>query len=152
MREVTKIIPVGKQAFLPTKVAAYCRVSTNSSDQRNSYATQIRVYTNMINGNPEWELVEVFADEGISGTAADKRDEFMRMIHMCELRKIDLIITKSVSRFARNVKETLEYVRKLKLLGVGVRFEKEGINALSLGDEMLLNTFSAIVLHLTFPR
>lgn len=144
MREVTKIIPVGKQAIPQIRVAAYCRVSTNSSDQINSYATQIRVYTNMINRNPDWELVEIFADEGISGTAADKRDEFMRMIRMCELRKIDLIITKSVSRFARNVKEALEYVRKLKLLGIGVRFEKEGINTLSLGDEMLLNTFSAI--------
>ncbi len=144
MPEVTRIVPIGQRAIKKIRVAAYCRVSTNSADQLNSYATQIRVYTTMIQRKPEWELVEVFADEGISGTAADKREEFMRMIRMCELKKIDLIITKSVSRFARNVKETLEYVRKLKLLGVGVQFEKEGINTMSLGDEMLLNTFAAI--------
>ena len=144
MPEVTRIVPIGHQAIKKIRVAAYCRVSTNSADQLNSYATQIRVYTTMIQRKPEWELVEVFADEGISGTAADKREEFMRMIRMCELKKIDLVITKSVSRFARNVKEALEYVRKLKLLGVGVQFEKEGINTMSLGDEMLLNTFAAI--------
>lgn len=144
MREVTRIVPVGQHEVKKIRVAAYCRVSTNSADQLNSYATQIRVYTTMIQRKPEWEFVEVFADEGISGTAAEKRDELMRMIRMCELKKIDLIITKSVSRFARNVKEALEYVRKLKLLGVGVQFEKEGINTMSLGDEMLLNTFAAI--------
>ena len=144
MPEVTRIVPIGQRAIKKIRVAAYCRVSTNSADQLNSYATQIRVYTTMIQRKPEWELVEVFADEGISGTAADKREEFMRMIGMCELKKIDLVITKSVSRFARNVKEALEYVRKLKLLGVGVQFEKEGINTMSLGDEMLLNTFAAI--------
>ena len=85
-------------------------------------------------------MVEIFADEGISGMKAKNRPEFQRMIRMCELHQLDLIITKSVSRFARNVKEALEYVRKLKLLGVGTIFEKEGINTQSLGDEMLLNT------------
>lgn len=144
MREVTRIIPNGTPTVKKLRVAAYCRVSSNSADQLHSYATQIRVYTSMIQSNPEWELVEIFADEGISGTSADKREEFLRMIRMCELKKIDLIITKSVSRFARNVKEVLEYVRKLKLLGIGVKFEKEGINTVSLGDEMLLNTFAAI--------
>ena len=89
-------------------------------------------------------MVEIFADEGISGMKAKNRPEFQRMIRMCELHQLDLIITKSVSRFARNVKEALEYVRKLKLLGVGIIFEKEGINTQSLGDEMLLNTFTAI--------
>lgn len=92
----------------------------------------------------EWNMVEIFADEGISGMKAKNRPEFQRMIRMCELHQIDLIVTKSVSRFARNVKEALEYVRNLKLLGVGVIFEKEGINTMSLGDEMLLNTFTAI--------
>lgn len=89
-------------------------------------------------------MVEIFADEGISGMKAKNRPEFQRMIRMCELHQLDLIITKSVSRFARNVKEALEYVRKLKFLGVGIIFEKEGINTQSLGDEMLLNTFTAI--------
>ena len=89
-------------------------------------------------------MVEIFADEGLSGMKAENRTEFQRMIRFCELGKIDLIITKSISRFARNAKEALEYVRKLKLLGIGIQFEKEGIYTLSLGDEMLLNTFSAI--------
>ena len=98
----------------------------------------------MIQKRRDWELVEIFADEGLSGMKAENRTEFQRMIRMCELHQIDLIITKSVSRFARNAKESLVYVRKLKLLGIGVQFEKEGIFTLALGDEMLLNTFSAI--------
>lgn len=89
-------------------------------------------------------MVEIFADEGLSGMKANNRPEFQRMIRMCELHQIDLIITKSVSRFSRNTKEALEYARKLKNLGIGVIFEKEGINTQSLGDEMLLNTFAAI--------
>lgn len=138
------ISPVSRQAQAKTRVAAYCRVSSNSADQLNSYAAQIRAYTKLIKGNDSWELVEIFADEGISGMKAKNRAEFQRMIEMCERKQIDLILTKSVSRFARNVKEALEYVRKLKLLGVGVQFEKEGIYTLALGDEMLLNTFTAI--------
>lgn len=144
MRTAKLISPVTKQDIPKKRVAAYCRVSSNSADQQHSYATQLRVYTKLIEGKPEWEMVEVFADEGISGMKADNRPEFQRMIRMCELRQIDLIITKSVARFARNVKEALEYVRKLKLIGVGVQFEKEGINTMSMGDEMLLNTFTAI--------
>ena len=144
MREVKLISPLTKQAMQKTRVAAYCRVSTNSADQQNSYARQIQVYTNLIQRKPNWEMVEIFADEGLSGMKAENRTEFQRMIRFCELGKIDLIITKSISRFARNAKEALEYVRKLKLLGIGIQFEKEGIYTLSLGDEMLLNTFSAI--------
>jgi len=144
MPQAILISPTTKQTHQKERVAAYCRVSSNSADQLNSYSTQINVYTKLINSNPEWELVDIFADEGISGLSANKRSEFLRMIRQCELKQIDLIITKSVSRFARNVKEALEYVRKLKLLGIGVQFEKEGINTLSLGDEMLLNTFTAI--------
>lgn len=144
MPQVKLISPLTNQAVKKLRVAAYCRVSSNSDDQLNSYATQIRVYTKKIKQNPEWELVDIFADEGISGTKTENRPEFQRMIRMCELRQIDLIIAKSISRFARNTKETLEYTRKLKLIGVGVMFEKEGINTLALGDEMLLNTFAAI--------
>ncbi len=144
MQKAKLISPVTKQGIKRTRVCAYCRVSTNSADQLNSYAAQIRVYTKMIKEHPEWELVEIFADEGISGMKADNREEFQRMIRLCELKQIELILTKLVSRFARNVKEALSYVRELKLLGVGVQFEKEGINTLSMGDEMLLNTFSAI--------
>lgn len=126
------------------RVAAYCRVSSNSSDQLNSYATQIAVYKAMIQKNSKWTLAGIFADEGITGTKSDVRPDFQRMIRMCELKQIDLIITKSVSRFARNVKDALDTVRKLKLLGVSVMFEKEGINTQSMADEMLLNTFAAL--------
>lgn len=142
---VAKLIsPISKQDIRKLRVAAYCRVSTSSADQLNSYATQVRYYTKLIQSKEEWELVEVFADEGISGMRADNRTEFQRMIRMCELKQIDLIITKSVSRFARNVPISLQYIRKLKALGIGIQFEKEGINTLALGDEMLLNTFAAI--------
>ncbi|MDD3227826.1 MAG: recombinase family protein [Oscillospiraceae bacterium] len=144
MPEVKLISPITRQSIEKKRVAAYCRVSSNSADQQNSYATQIRVYTSLIQKRKEWELVEIFADEGLSGMKSDNRTEFQRMIQMCENHQIDIIITKSVSRFARNAKESLAYVRKLKLLGVGVQFEKEGIYTLALGDEMLLNTFSAI--------
>lgn len=144
MGKAKLISPITRQSVQRQRVAAYCRVSSNSADQLNSYAAQIRVYTKLINNKPEWELVDIFADEGLSGTKAETRPEFQRMIHMCERREIDLVITKSVSRFARNVPESLEYARKLKLLGIGIQFEKEGINTLAMGDEMLLNTFSAI--------
>ena len=144
MATVTVISPVTGKPVEHKRVAAYCRVSTNSADQQNSYNTQVRYYTRYIKSRTEWILVDIFADEGLSGTSSEKRENFQRMITMCELKQIDLVVTKSVSRFARNVKETLEYVRKLKLLGIGVVFEKEGINTLSMGDEMLLNTFAAI--------
>lgn len=144
MPQAKLISPVTRQEIRKTRVAAYCRVSTNSADQQNSYANQVRVYTSLIQKKKEWELVEVFADEGMSGMKVRNRVEFQRMIRMCEQHKIDLIITKSVSRFARNSKESLEYVRKLKLLGVGVQFEEEGIYTLALGNEMLLSTFAAI--------
>ena len=142
---VAKLIaPTTKQEIPKLRVAAYCRVSSNSADQRNSFATQERVYTKYIAEKQEWELVDIFADEGLSGMKADNRPEFQRMIRMCELHQIDLILTKSVSRFARNVKEALSYTRKLKLLGVGVQFEEDGVNTLAMADEMLLNTFAAI--------
>lgn len=144
MPKVMRIDPTTKHELAKMRVCAYCRVSRNTADQLNSYARQIHVYTDLIKRNPLWQMVEIFADEGITGTSADKRPEFQRMIKMCEQKQIDLIITKSISRFARNTMEALEIVRKLKLLGIGVQFEKEGIYTLSLGDEMLLNTFTAI--------
>lgn len=144
MAQAKLISPISKQAYERTKVAAYCRVSSNSADQLNSYAAQIKAYTKLIKSNDSWEMVDIFADEGLSGMKVENRVEFQRMIEMCEHKKINLIITKSVSRFARNVKEALEYVRRLKLLGIGVQFEKEGIYTLAMGDEMLLNTFTAI--------
>ena len=144
MPEVRLITPITRQNTKKMQVAAYCRVSSNSADQLNSYAAQIRAYKKYIGARDDWELVDIFADEGLTGMKSETRDEFQRMIRMCELKQIDLIITKSISRFARNTKDALAYVRKLKLLGVGVQFEKEGISTLSMGDEMLLNTFSAL--------
>lgn len=133
------ISPISKQGVQKLRVAAYCRVSSSSADQLNSYARQIENYTRIINANKDWVLVDIFADEGISGKKADNRTEFQRLIKACELHQVDLILTKSISRFARNTKEALSYARKLKGLGVGIKFEKEGINTLSLGDEMLLS-------------
>ncbi len=139
------ISPISKQGIQLLRVAAYCRVSSSSADQLNSYATQIDYYTKLAKKKGiEWNMVEIFADEGLSGMKVKNRPEFQRMIRMCELHQIDLVITKSVSRFSRNTKEALEYARKLKHLGIDVIFEKEGINTQSLGDEMLLNTFAAI--------
>ena len=105
------------------RVAAYCRVSTDSEEQASSYDIQIEHYTNYIKKNKEWELAGIFADDGITGTNTKKRDEFNRMIEDCKAGKIDGIITKSISRFARNTLDCLNYVRQLKDLGIGVTFE-----------------------------
>lgn len=126
------------------RVAVYCRVSSGSADQLNSLANQIKYYTQYVKKHKGWTLVDIFADEAITGTRADIRPEFQRMIRMCELKQVDMVITKSMARFARNTKDSLEYTKKLKLLGVAILFEKEGINTLSVGDEMLINTFAAI--------
>ena len=120
-------ILVDKEKYHQKRVAAYCRVSTDSEEQLTSYQNQMRVYTEMIAANKEWEFAGLYADEGISGTRADKRPEFQRMIRDCQNGKIDYIITKSVSRFARNTVECLEYVRSLKAQGIGIFFEKEYI-------------------------
>lgn len=126
------------------RTCAYCRVSTNSADQLNSYATQVRYYTKTIQSRTDWEFVNIFADEGITGTRADKRTEFQKMIQLCQHKRIDQIITKSVSRFARNVPECLEYARTLRRQGIGIIFEENGINTLRMSDELMLSTFSAI--------
>ena len=112
----------GQQIELKKKVAAYCRVSTDQEEQLSSYENQVRYYTEIITRNPDYELVDIYADEGISGTNTKKRDDFNRMIEDCRAGKIDLIITKSISRFARNTLDCLNYVRELKELGVGIRF------------------------------
>lgn len=113
-----------------TRVAAYCRVSTDAEEQLNSFDNQVEYYTRYINENPAYEMVGIYADEGISGTNTKKRKEFQRMIADCEARKIDLVIVKSISRFARNTQDCLTYSRKLKKLGIGLFFEKEHINTL----------------------
>ena len=120
------------------RIAPYCRVSTDKKEQLSSYEAQIEYYTEKINANPDWTLVRLYADEGITGTSAKKRKAFLQMIRDCERGKIDLVITKSVSRFCRNTLDGLNYVRRLKRHGVGVYFEKENVNTLFMDNEMIL--------------
>ena len=144
-----RIIPAKKQMeisrskYQQLRVAAYCRVSTEQEEQQNSYQVQIAYYTDLINRKKEWSLVGIFADEGISGTQTKKRTEFNRMIRMCKNKKIDLVITKSISRFARNTVDCLEYVRQLKNLGIGVIFEKENINTLTMTSEFMIALYGS---------
>jgi len=124
------------------KVAAYCRVSTDQEEQESSYEAQIGYYTEKINNNSDWQMAGIFADEGITGTQAKKRPEFLKMIKLCRQRKIDLILTKSLSRFARNTVDSLNYIRELKALGIAIIFEKENINTLENDTEMMLTIMS----------
>ena len=124
------------------RVAAYCRVSTDSEEQLNSYEAQKSYYTQKIADSPDWEMAGIYADEGISSTSMKKRTEFKKMITACKRGHIDLIITKSLSRFARNTVDCLETVRLLKANGIGVYFEKENINTLTESSEFLITLFS----------
>ena len=124
------------------RVAAYCRVSTDSEEQLNSYEAQKTYYTQKIQDSPDWEMAGVYADEGISGTSLKKRTQFNKMITACKRGHIDLIITKSLSRFARNTVDCLDTVRLLKANGIGVYFEKENINTLTESSEFLITLFS----------
>lgn len=124
------------------RVAAYCRVSTDSEEQLNSYEAQKSYYTQKIEESSDWEMAGIYADEGISGTSMKKRTEFKKMITACKRGHIDLIITKSLSRFARNTVDCLETVRLLKANGIGVYFEKENINTLTESSEFLITLFS----------
>lgn len=126
------------------RVAAYCRVSTDSEEQETSYEAQVSHYTEYIKSKPEWQMVEVYADDGISGTNTAKRDEFNRMIADCETGKIDLILTKSISRFSRNTLDCLKYTRKLKALNTAVFFEKENINTMDSKGEVLLTIMASL--------
>ena len=124
------------------RVAAYCRVSTDSEEQLNSYEAQKTYYTQKIEENPDWELAGIFADEGLSGTSLKKRAEFNRMIAACKRGRIDMILTKSASRFSRNTVDCLKIIRVLKARGIGVIFEKENINTLTETSEFLITLFS----------
>lgn len=136
--EPKKSFVVDKEKYHQKRVAAYCRVSTDSEEQLTSYTNQMKVYTEMINSNKEWEFAGLYADEGISGTKADKRPQFKKMIDDCHKGKIDYIITKSVSRFARNTVECLKYVRILKAKGIGIYFEEQKIDTLKNDSELYL--------------
>lgn len=134
-----------KQIFIPAlqpeavtlRVAAYCRVSTDSDDQLNSFVAQQNYYNDYIRKHDNWQLVEIYADEGITGTSAAKRDDFQRMLNDCRKGRIDKILVKSISRFARNTKECLEYIRELKELGISIFFEEHNIDTKMVTSEML---------------
>lgn len=126
------------------RVAAYARVSSSSDEQLNSFAAQNRYYTELISGKDNWQLVDIYADEGITGTSIEKRDDFKRMLRDCERGLIDRILVKSISRFARNTTECLETVRSLKARGISVYFEKEGIDTGKVSGEMLTAVFASL--------
>jgi len=158
MRELRKYMARNNVVIIPAKpkamqreseksklrVAAYCRVSTETEEQNLSYETQIRHYAEYINSNKEWMLAGIYADDGISGTGTKERLEFMRMIDDAMKGKIDLIITKSISRFARNTLDCLHYIRQLKAKNVPVYFEKESINTLDSKGEVLLTIMASL--------
>lgn len=132
------------QSVRKLRMAAYCRVSTDQEEQLLSYENQLNYYTGYISNNPLYQFAGIYADEGISGTNMKKRDEFNKMIADCRAGKIDMIITKSISRFARNTLDCLNYVRELKELGIGIIFEKENINTLDAKGEVLLTILSSL--------
>ena len=145
-----RIIPATKNVNAPLKgaqkhqrVAAYCRVSTDSEEQITSYEAQKAYYTQKIEENPDWELAGIFADKGLSGTSMKKRENFNKMIAACKKGKIDTILTKSLSRFARNTVDCLETVRMLKANSIGVIFEKENINSLEEDSELRITLSGA---------
>ena len=138
------IIPPSESKPDTLRVAAYCRVSSDSSDQLHSYAAQIRKYTAEIGSHEDWELVDIYADEGLTGTRMDKREDFNRMLSDCRKGRIDKVLVKSVSRFARNTKDCLAALRELMSLGVTVYFEKENINTETLTTELMVSVSGAL--------
>jgi site-specific DNA recombinase len=129
---------------IPQRVAVYCRVSTLAESQEESFETQCAAYEKMISNDPKLLLVRVYGDRGISGATMKHRPEFMQMMEDCEGGKIDLIMTKSISRFARNLADCMDTVRRLRELGISVLFEREGIDTMSGSGEMLLSVLASI--------
>ena len=145
-REITEIpakTAETQERLKKLRVAAYCRVSTSQEAQQNSYQAQRAYYLDKIESNPDWVLADIFADEAISGTSVDNRTEFQRMIRWCKKGKIDLILTKSISRFARNTEDCLHYVRLLKGLQIPVIFETERLDTSQMDSEFFLAMLGA---------
>lgn len=140
---VTMIPPKAVQPDI-LRVAAYCRVSSDSTDQLHSYAAQIREYTRQISDHDGWEMVDVYADEGLTGTKLDKREDFNRMMADCRKGKIDRILVKSISRFARNTRDCLASLRELSRLGISVYFEKENIDTGTLTTELMVSVSASL--------
>ena len=143
MRTITKLETKNIELPKLKRVAAYARVSVERGRTLNSYSAQVSYYNDLIQKNPEWEFAGVYSDLGISGTGIEKRNDFKRLLQDCEEGKIDIILTKSVSRFARNTVDLLKVVRRLKELGIEVRFEKEGINSLTGDGELMLSILAS---------
>ncbi len=143
MRKITKIEQSVPELTAKKKVAAYARVSMESERMNHSLSAQISYYNGLIQKTPDWEFAGVYADDGISGTEIEKRTEFQRMVADCEAGKIDIVLTKSIQRFARNTVDLLETIRHLKDIGVEVRFEKEHISSLSGDGELMLSILAS---------
>lgn len=149
--KVVRVIPPtisaadkNRREYRQLRVAAYCRVSTKQEEQLNSYDVQKKFYTEKINAEPKWTLVDIFADKGITGTSTRKREDFMRMIRQCKQGKIDLILTKSISRFSRNTVDCLKYVRMLRELGIDVFFEEQGLHGIDPGSEFYITIYGSV--------
>jgi len=144
MATITVIQPSIMTETVKRRVAAYCRVSSSSEDQLNSYQAQLTYYSHKFEDSKTEELVDLYADEGITGTREDKRDEFQRLMKDCRRGKIDRIYTKSISRFARNTKDCLKNLRELKALGITVIFEKENIDTANMTDEIMITILGSL--------
>lgn len=132
------VIPAKTELLHRTRIAAYCRVSTDSSEQKHSYEMHKRYYSTLYRSKPDCELVDFYADLGLSGTKTDSRPKLQRLLDDCRRGKIDRVVCKSISRFARNTKDCLTILRELKLLGVTATFEKEGIDTARISDEIMV--------------
>lgn len=141
---IIDITPQSDRQRQRIRLAGYCRVSTKSEDQEHSLAAQILYFTNYAKEHPEYELVDVYADEGITGTDMEKRDDLNRLLRDCRMGKIDRIICKSISRFARNTEDCLHYKRLLKQYGVDVYFEEQKIHSTQPGAEFYITIYGSI--------
>ena len=143
-KKVIVIEAAERQQNVKLRVAAYIRVSSDSEDQLNSFAAQNQYYSTLISSKENWTMADIYADRGITGTSVEKREEFQRLLADCRRGLIDRVLCKSISRFARNTTECLEAIRELKTLGIGISFEKEGIDTSKVSGEMLTAIFAAL--------
>lgn len=142
--QITDITPVKPKSTKKIRLAAYARVSTKSEEQIHSFLAQIRYYYQFVKEHPEYELIDVYTDKGITGTSVLKRDEFNRLMRYCKRGKVDLILTKSISRFARNTLDCLKYIRMLRSLGIDVFFEEQGIHSIKPDAEFYITIYGGI--------
>ena len=153
MPTVTVIQPtIAEEKSRIIRCAAYCRVSSDSADQLNSFMAQLKYYENFLADSKTETLINVYADDGISGTNTKKREEFNRMIEECMAGYIDMVITKSISRFARNTLDCLKYIRLLKEKNIPVFFEKENINTLTMTSEFMIALYGSFAQAVNYSQ